>query len=68
MQHYYVAKQETSNGEHEVHVPRCVHLPDADDRVYLGTFSNCGDALRQAQAHFEKSTGCRWCCGESRAG
>ncbi|KIF80115.1 hypothetical protein [Noviherbaspirillum autotrophicum] len=68
MQHYYVDKKETSNGDHEVHVPRCEYLPEANDRIYLGAFSNCGDAVRQAKSHYGRSTGCRWCCGEGRPG
>ncbi len=68
MQHYYVEKRETANGEHEIHVPRCAYLPEANDRVYLGTFSSCADALRQAKTHYDKATGCRWCCAECRAG
>ncbi|HJV50869.1 MAG TPA: hypothetical protein VJ652_05405 [Noviherbaspirillum sp.] len=64
MQHYYVEKQEKANGAHEIHVPRCTYLPEADDRIYLGTFTNCADALRAAQTHYDKAASCRWCCKE----
>ncbi len=66
MQHYYVSKQAQSNGHHEVHVPRCVHLPETDNRIYLGSFTNCGDALREAKSHFQTAAGCKWCCSECR--
>ena len=68
MQHYYVSKQEQSNGNHEIHVPRCAHLPDANDRIYLGTFTNCRDALHTARSHYEKSNGCYWCCNTCHTG
>lgn len=67
MQHYYVNTQE-SNGDHIVHVPRCTHLPEPDHRIYLGTFSDCRDALSAAKAHFKNSNGCYWCCSACHTG
>ncbi len=66
MQHYYVNKEARPDGRHEVHVPRCIHLPEANSRIYLGAFASSGEALRQAKAHYEDSGGCRWCCEEAR--
>lgn len=68
MQHYYIDTKEKSNGEHEIHVPRCTYLPEPDHRIYLGTFSSCNDALREAKAHYDKSNGCRWCCSDCHTG
>jgi hypothetical protein len=62
VQHYYVSKLEQSNGKHEVHVPRCAHFPDPDDRLYLGTFIRCDEAVKAAQSHFENACGCPCCC------
>lgn len=63
MQHYYVSKDQ-SKGTHEIHVPRCSYLPEADDRVYLGSFTTCSDALQQARSRFAGAKGCQWCCPE----
>lgn len=62
MQHYYVNTQEHSGGDHIVHVPRCTHLPEPGHRIYLGSFTDCRDALDAAKSHFEKANGCYWCC------
>lgn len=62
MQHYYVSKLEQSNGNHEVHVPRCAYFPEPEDRVYLGTFTRCGDAVDAAKKTFTNSRGCPCCC------
>ena len=68
MQHYYVSKLEQSNGKHEVHVPRCAYFPDPDDRVYLGSFTRCSDAVNAAKTHFEHSSGCPHCCESTATG
>ena len=68
MQHYYVSKQAQSNGQHEVHVPRCAHLPEGDAGQYLGAFINCSDAVSAARADYEKAVGCPCCCPAWQAG
>ena len=62
MQHYYVSKLEQSNRHHEVHVPRCASFPEPEERIYLGTFTRCSDAVQAAKAHFEDACGCPLCC------
>lgn len=61
---YYVNKNEQSNGDHEVHKSTCSHLPDYDNRMYLGDFSNCRDAVAEAKKYYSKSNGCYWCINE----
>ena len=68
MQHYYVNKQAQPNGEHEVHVPRCAYLPEGDNGLHLGSFTNCADAIRAAQAHYAKVNGCPVCCSDCHTG
>lgn len=67
MQHYYVSIQ-ASDGDHVVHVPRCTHLPEPDQRIYLGAFTDCRDALTAAMSRYENSNGCSWCCSACHSG
>jgi len=48
-QYYYVNKNEQPNGDHEVHTVSCLHLPTTENRLYLGYFGNCADAVREAK-------------------
>ena len=62
MDHYYVNKNAQPTGEHEVHMGSCSYLPDADNRIYLGFFLNCSDAIREAKKYFPNVDGCYYCC------
>ena len=59
--HYYVNKVAQSNGDHEVHEAGCSYLPAEHNRLYLGYFSNCADAVREARRHYRQVNGCYWC-------
>lgn len=61
MSTYYVNKNVQANGDHEVHTTGCVFMPDSDNRINLGTFSNCADAVRAAKVHYPQSNGCYYC-------
>ena len=62
MAKYYVNKNAQSNGDHEVHVSGCNYMPDEANRKYLGDFTNCHDAVREAKKTYSKSDGCYYCC------
>ena len=62
MARYCVNKNAQSNGDHEVHTDGCSWLPDAANRLYLGDFSNCHGAVREAKKHYSQSNGCAYCC------
>ncbi len=62
MEYYYVNKKAQATGEHEVHKTGCVYLPSVDNRIYLGQFSNCADAVREARKHYSNVDGCYHCC------
>lgn len=64
MDNYYVNKNAQSNGDHEVHKGSCIWLPDVDNRIYLGYFSNCRDAMREAKKYYSDVDGCYYCCEE----
>lgn len=58
---YYVNKNAQLNGDHEVHVSTCSRLPIAENRNYLGVFSNCKDAVLAAKKLFAAADGCYYC-------
>jgi len=61
MARYYVNKNAQDNGDHEVHKSDCGWLPNEENRLYLGTFSNCANAVREAKKHYSTSDGCYYC-------
>ena len=61
MARYYVNKNAQSNGDHEVHTSGCSFMPDEANRLYLGDFSNCRDAVREAKKTYPQSNGCYYC-------
>ncbi len=61
MPYYYVNKNAQSNGDHEVHTGSCSYLPDNDNRLSLGYFLNCKDAVKEAKKHYSKADGCYYC-------
>jgi len=58
---YYVNKNAQENGDHEVHNSSCSYLPDTQNLIYLGNFSNCADAVKEARNIFSQSNGCFYC-------
>jgi hypothetical protein len=65
---YYVNHNAQSNGDHEVHRDGCTHLPDISNRLYLGIFSNCRDAVWEAKKTYPRSNGCYYCSRECNTG
>lgn len=59
---YYVNKQAQSNGDHEVHESTCTYLPTEANRLYLGWFTNCSDAVKEAKKTYSQVNGCYYCC------
>jgi len=64
MAKYYVNKHAQANGDHEVHTSSCSFLPEADNRLYLGEFSTCQAAVREAKKTYAKADGCYYCSKE----
>lgn len=62
MASYYVNKNAQNNGDHEVHVEGCGHMPLPQNRQYLGNFTSCHDAVRAAKIYYYQSNGCYYCC------
>lgn len=61
---YLVNKNAQSNGDHEVHKETCSYLPNPENQKYLGNFSNCHDAVREAKKYDKDADGCYYCCNE----
>ncbi len=61
MKSYYVNKNAQANGDHEVHEEGCSYLPEPQNRIYLGLFSNCTDAVREVKKKYVKANGCYFC-------
>jgi hypothetical protein len=61
MSRYYVNKNAQENGDHEVHTTGCSFMPDDSNRIYLGNFSSCGPAVREARKHYSQVNGCKYC-------
>jgi len=64
MANYYVNKNAQSTGEHEVHTSTCPYLPDDKNRLYLGSFYNCKDAVTEAKKYYSNVDGCFYCSKE----
>jgi hypothetical protein len=59
---YYVSKNAQSNGDHEVHRIGCTHMPDVENRILLGSFEHCSEAVKEAGKHYDQVDGCYYCC------
>ena len=55
---YYVNKIAQPTGEHEMHVSSCRYLPSEKNRIYLGYFTNSGDAVKAAKSYYSNVDGC----------
>ncbi len=64
MASHYVNKQAQSNGDHEVHKSGCDRMPSVENRIYLGEFSSCREAVMAAKRYYPKADGCYYCCRE----
>lgn len=62
MKKYYVNKKAQSNGDHEVHVKGCVYFPSDENAKYLGEFSSCDGAVKEAKKTYATADGCKTCC------
>ena len=59
MASYYVNTVAQPNGDHEVHRDGCSWMPST--RNYLGQFTTCHEAVREAKRTYPKADGCYHC-------
>lgn len=62
MDSYYVNRNAQPTGENEVHKSGCNYMPDAINKMYLGEFYNCQDAVKEAKKTYSNVDGCYYCC------
>ena len=53
---------------YEVHKQDCDYLPSEENRLYLGSFNTCHDAVKEAKKHYQQSNGCFFCSRECHTG
>lgn len=58
---YYVNKNAQANGDHEVHKSGCSYMPSPENRMFLGDFSSCHGAVREAKKTYPTADGCYHC-------
>jgi hypothetical protein len=61
MDYYYVDTCAQLNGDHEVHKEECEFIPDVANRIFLGLFVGCHEAVRRAKDHYATADGCKHC-------
>lgn len=61
MPKYYVNRKEQDNLDHEVHTTGCQWIPEPHNRLYLGDFASCHEAVREAKKNYPQSNGCYYC-------
>ena len=65
MERYYVNTNAQSTGEHEVHKDGCHKMPELQNRIYLGYFSDAKEAVSEARRYFSNVDGCYYCASEA---
>ena len=61
MPHFYVSKQAQPNGDHEVHQYGCTFIPRPENRLHLGEYTGCHQAVAAARRYYLQSNGCFSC-------
>lgn len=62
---YYINKNTQFNGDNEVHEENCRYLPHPQNRVLLGSFPSCKEAVAYARRYgFTRADGCAYCVPE----
>lgn len=64
MEKYYVNKRPQPNNDHEVHTLKCHVLPNEENRIFLGVFDNCHEAVELAKKTYPTADGCVHCAKE----
>lgn len=65
MLEYICNKFNDDKGRHEIHTSTCSYLPNLENRIPVGTFNNCHEAIRHMEAKYSNDNfnfdGCYWC-------
>ncbi len=58
---YYVTMHTQFNGDHEVHDETCRYMFGITNRLYLGEFYSCTEAVVEAKKSYARADGCKFC-------
>ena len=60
---YYINNNDSFNPgrHHEVHTGKCPYFEFIQSKKYLGNFSNCRDAMKEAKKYYKDADGCKVC-------
>ena len=61
MYNYYLNKRPLINGYYSVHKEGCPFLEEKNERIYLGKYESCYDAIKIAKQAALNSDGCYFC-------
>jgi len=64
MNKYYISKKSRQDGTFSVHKEDCPFLNESEQRIFLGRFDTCKDAIKTARIFFLKSDACYFCLKE----
>ena len=64
MKSYYIDIEKSIFNENEVHEKGCHRMPKQENLEFLGNYSSCHTALKEAQKKFNDATGCYSCSWE----
>lgn len=70
MTFYYFYNAIDDKGKHEVHTNECSYLPSILNRTYIGYFSDCKEAIKEAKSKYPSKDfdGCFWCSRDCHTG
>jgi hypothetical protein len=70
MSYYYINKNAQENGDHEVHTTGCSHPPEEKNRIGLGNFDYCYQAVVAAKQKWPNAqiNGCYYCANSCNTG
>ena len=61
---YYVARKPQTNNHHAIHKEGCPFLPGNTDRIYLGIYDCCLDAVIMGKIYYKSARSCLFCLKE----
>ena len=63
MAYFYINSNEQENGDHEVHTTGCSHPPEPENRVEIGNYDYCWQAVNEAKRRWPNNriNGCYYC-------
>ena len=64
MARYYMNKNSQTNGDHEVHKEGCNRMPLIQNRLFIGNFLSCRQAVAAAKRINPRADGCFYCSRE----